>query len=246
LPALEGLPVYRAFSERLNLKYGVTSPHRPWTLVLDNDGTCAAAGELAFGAAKNYQDAIVLTLGTGIGSGIIVAGQILRGARGFAGEPGHMVIDPAGPPCQCGRTGCFEKLASGSALTRLARTAAARGEATRILELADGDAEAVRGEYVLKAAREGDPDAFKIYRELATSLAAGIANLVEILDPAVVIIGGGLADAGTILLDATVEAFAASGDRRGIGPTAVPIKLAELGYRAGAFGAAAQALGIVH
>lgn len=245
LPALEGLPVRPAFAERLAAMSGlVGEAGRPWRLVLDNDATCAAAGELAFGAARGESDTALVTLGTGIGGGIVSAGRLLRGARGFAGEIGHIVIDPLGPQCHCGRKGCFEQLASGSALARLGRQAAHEGRAARALALAGGDPEELRGEHVLAAAREGDAQAVAIFAVLAGNLATGIGNLVEVLDPGRVILGGGLAGAGPILLEPTVAAFAAT-NRRGRGGQAVPIVLAELGERAGAYGAAALGLGIV-
>lgn len=242
LPALEGLPVRAEFARHLErLSSGAGGR---WRLVIDNDATCAVAGELAFGAARGRSDVLLITLGTGIGGGIVASGHVLRGARGFAGEVGHMVIDPAGPLCHCGRTGCFEQLASGSALARIARRAAEAGLADRVLELAGGDLEAVRGEQVVEAARAGDPGALAIFEELAHNLAVGIANLAEVLDPGVVLLGGGLAAAGELLLAPTVAAFALE-DRRGRGPHSVPLALAALGPRAGAYGAAALALGVV-
>jgi len=245
LPALEGLPVHAAFAERLAAIAAERDASAPrWRLVLDNDATCAVAGELAFGAARGHADVVLLTLGTGIGGGVIAAGRLLRGARGFAGEVGHMVVDPSGPECHCGRRGCLEQMASGSALTRIARDAAAEGRAEHVLALAGGDVGAIRGEHVLDAARDGDVVARGLFAQLAHNLAVGVANLVEVLDPGVVLIGGGLAQAGELLLEPTIEAFAAE-DRRGRGARAVPIVLAGLGPRAGAYGAAAQALGLV-
>jgi glucokinase len=246
LPALVGLPVRQAFADRLiGMAEKSRSSAGEWRLVLDNDGTCAAAGEAAFGAAMGYRDAVVITLGTGIGGGIIADGRLLRGANGFAGEVGHFVVDPSGPECHCGRVGCFEQLASGSALGRIAQRAAREGRASRALALAGGIIADLRGEHVLAAAREGDPDAIALFRILAANLASGIASLVEVLDPGIVLVGGGLAAAGQILLEPTVEAFAA-GSRRGRGEHAVPIVLAALGPRAGAYGAAAQAIGLIH
>ncbi|MDA8290848.1 MAG: ROK family protein [Actinomycetota bacterium] len=244
LPALEGLPVHAAFAERLEVLSAATGGAGRWRLVIDNDGTCAVAGEFVFGAARGVTDVLLITLGTGIGGGVVAGGRLLRGARGFAGEVGHIVMDPAGPACHCGRRGCFEQLASGSAFARIARRAAAAGAADRVLELAGGDVEAVRGEHVLEAARDGDRGALALFDELAHNLAVGIANLAEVLDPGVVLVGGGLASAGELLIAPTVADFAVE-DRRGRGPHAVPIALAGLGARAGAFGAAALALGLV-
>src|SRR5207237_4701586 len=126
---------------------------------VDNDATCATWGEREIGAARDIDDLVMVTLGTGVGGGIVTDGTIYRGANGFAGEIGHMVVDPHGPPCTCGSRGCWERYASGSGLGRLAREAALAGKATRVVELAAGDAEAVKGEHVTQAAREGDAEA---------------------------------------------------------------------------------------
>ena len=216
----------------------------PLRLVLDNDANCAAAGELAFGAAKGERAAVVITLGTGIGGGVVSGGKLLRGGHGFAGEIGHTVIDRNGPPCRCGRRGCYEQFASGSTLARLARDAAREGRLAGAVALAGGDPEAVRGEHVLVTARQGDATSIGLFETLAESIAIGILNLVEVLDVNRVIIGGGLARAGSVLLDPTVASFTAMNTRRR-GDDPVSIVLAELGERSGAFGASALALGTV-
>ena len=123
---------------------------------VDNDGTCAAAAEWKTGAARGIDDFVMVTLGTGIGGGVIAGGSLIRGTNGFTGEIGHMVVDPDGPPCPCGRRGCWERYASGSGLGRLAREAAVGKRLERVVMLAGGDAERVRGEDVHAAAREGD------------------------------------------------------------------------------------------
>ena len=125
---------------------------------VDNDATCAAVAEWMFGSAQGVTDMVLVTLGTGIGGGLVLSGHLQRGRNGFAGEYGHMVVDPDGPPCPCGRRGCWERYASGSGLARLAREAAVGRRVSRVLELAGGDPEAVRGEMVQQAAREGDDD----------------------------------------------------------------------------------------
>jgi glucokinase len=180
---------------------------------------------------------VLVTLGTGIGAGLVAGGRLYRGAHGFAGEPGHMVIDPNGPPCPCGRRGCWERFASGSGLGRLARDAAAAGRARRVVDLAGGDPEDVRGEHVTRAALDGDGEAIEVMREFAWWFAVGVANLVNILDPEVVIVGGGLAEAGDVFLEPAREAFARlvlAPDHRPL----VPIRNAEFGPEAGAIGAA--------
>ena len=123
---------------------------------VDNDASCHALAEHAAGAAAGADDAIVVTLGTGIGAGIITGGTLLRGTNGFAGEPGHMTVDPNGPPCPCGQRGCWERFASGTGLARLARDAAHGGRLDAAVALAGGDPDAVGGEHVTAAARAGD------------------------------------------------------------------------------------------
>ncbi len=204
---------------------------------VDNDATCAAWGEHERGASRGKNHSLLVTLGTGIGAGITVKGEVLRGALGFAGEPGHMVVHPSGPPCPCGRRGCWERFGSGSGLGRLARDAALAGNAQRVVELAGGDPEAVRGEHVTSAAMEGDADALEVLREFGWWVALGVANLVNVLDSEIVVIGGGLVEAGELVLGPIRAAYPElvfAHDHR----AQVPIVQAELGERAGAIGAA--------
>jgi glucokinase len=206
-------------------------------VVVDNDANCAAVAEQAAGAARGAQEALVVTLGTGIGAGIITGGHLLRGANGFAGEPGHMVVEPSGPPCPCGKRGCWERFASGTGLARLARDAAHGGRLDGAVELAGGDPDDVRGEHVTDAARAGDAEARAVLGELAHWVALGLANLANILDPEVIVVGGGLVEAADLLLPDVEERFAGlvmAGDRR----PRLPIVAATLGERAGAIGAA--------
>lgn len=228
-PNLPGVS-YEPFADGLAGRLGVA-------VAADNDATCAAWGEFRLGAAKGTGDAVVLTLGTGIGGGLITNGSLVRGASGFAGEPGHMVVDPNGPPCPCGRRGCWERYGSGSGLGRLAREAAHAGLAGRVVELAGGDAEDVRGEHVTAAAAEGDEQALAVMERFGWWIALGVANLVNLLDPEVVVLGGGLAAAGELVLAPTRAAFAdlvMAVDHR----PPVAIVGTVLGPRAGAVGAA--------
>ena len=145
LRQMRDVPLARLLSDRLGVPAAV-----------DNDANCHAVGEHMAGAAAGAEESLVVTLGTGIGAGIITGGRILRGAHGFAGEPGHMVVDPNGPPCPCGKRGCWERLASGTGLARLARDAAVAGRLDDAVARAGGDPEAVRGEHVTASARAGD------------------------------------------------------------------------------------------
>lgn len=207
---------------------------------VENDATCAAWGERLLGAGRAFSSMVAVTLGTGIGGGVIIDGALFRGAHGFAGEIGHMVVEPHGPPCPCGQRGCWERFASGSGLGRLAREAAHAGRADRVQELAGGDPEAVRGEQVTQAAAEGDAQAQAVLDRFAWWLALGLANLANIFDPEAFILGGGLVEAGDILLEPTRAAFVDLVEGAELRPP-VQIVAAELGERAGALGAAALA-----
>jgi glucokinase len=211
-------------------------------VVADNDATCAAWGEKQLGAAQGLEDVVLVTLGTGIGGGIISGGELQRGANGFAGEIGHMVVDPDGPPCPCGRRGCWERYASGTGLGRLAREAAHAGRASRMLELAGGDPEKVRGEHVGLALAEGDGEAAQVMETFSVWLALGLANLANIFDPDAFVLGGGLVQAGAALLDPARLAFDQMVEGQELRPQ-VPIVAAALGPRAGAIGAAFLAEG---
>jgi glucokinase len=213
-------------------------------VAVDNDANGHAVAEHRGGAAQGVDDAIVVTLGTGIGAGVIIDGRLVRGAHGFAGEPGHMVVDPNGPPCPCGQRGCWERFASGSGLARLARDAALGGRLDAAVDLAGGDAELVRGEHVTATARQGDADSLAVLDQLADWIAVGLANLVNIFDPELVVIGGGLVDAADLLLPRAQEHVherVLAGGRRPL----VPIVPAVLGEQAGAIGVALLAADLV-
>ena len=205
-------------------------------LTLANDADAAAVGEHRLGAGRDADHFVMVTLGTGIGGGLVVDGRLLRGSGGFAGEIGHVVVDPSGPRCPCGRRGCWERYASGAGVARLAREAAVAGRLEGLVATV-GDPEAVRGEDVTHAAAAGDRQALAVLEEVGWWLALGLANLVAVLDPARVVVGGGLAEASTLLLPPTRRFLAGlleAGERR----PGVEVLAAELGYRAGAVGAA--------
>ncbi len=206
-------------------------------VVVDNDATCAAVAEHALGAARGVQHCLVVTLGTGIGGGLVATGAVQRGSQGFAGEIGHMVVDPTGPPCPCGGRGCWERFASGAGLSRLAREAAYAGNLPGALAMVGGDPESVRGEHVSAAALQGDPGALAVLAELGGWVALGLANLVAILDPQRIVLGGGLLGAGELLLTPVRAAFGrlVEGASRRAEVDIVP---AALGEQAGAVGAA--------
>jgi glucokinase len=208
--------------------------------VVENDVNCAAVAEHRLGAAGGATHALVLTLGTGIGAGFIVNGRLDGGRSGFAGEAGHMIVDPTGPPCSCGRRGCWERYASGGGLGRLAREAAHAGRLPDVVGAVVGDPELVRGEDVSCAALAGDAGALAVMADLGWWVALGLANLAALLDPDRIVLGGGLLTAGEILLAPTRRAFADLLEGGHTRP-AVPIVPAALGERAGAVGAALAA-----
>jgi glucokinase len=174
---------------------------------VDNDATCATVTEWKLGAGAGVSDLVLVTLGTGIGGGLVVNGELVRGRNGFAGEFGHMVVDPTGPLCPCGRRGCWERYASGSGLAMLAREAAIARRCEAVVELAGGDPQDVRGEHVQFAARAGDRDALAVIDEFARWVALGLSNLTNALDPEMFVLGGGLAAGADLYLDGIVAWF---------------------------------------
>jgi glucokinase len=202
-----------------------------------NDATCAALGELRLGAARGARHAVVVTQGTGIGGGVVVDGRVLLGAHGFAGEPGHILVDPAGPRCACGAVGHWEAVASGTGLATLARQAVAAGVAPGLSARVGGRADALRGEHVLAAVADGDPGAVAVLDRFARWVAEGLGTLVAVLDPEVIVLGGGLVDASAHFLDRVRVALPAAVIGWEHRPE-VPVVAAELGPEAGAIGAA--------
>jgi glucokinase len=208
------------------------------TVRVDNDATCAAWAEQNAGAGRGRPHMILVTLGTGIGGGIVIDGALVRGAHGFGGEIGHMVVDAVGGlPCPCGQRGCWERYASGSGLGRLAREAAHARQIPHVVELAGGDPEEVRGEHVTQAAAEGDPAAQEVMDRFAWWVALGLANLANAFDNDCFVLAGGLVEAGSILLEPVRGSFLELVEAAEHRP-AVDIVAATLGERAGAIGAA--------
>ncbi len=226
LPGVVEVPVRAALERRAQGPVSVV-----------NDATGATWAEFTVGAAVGARDVVMATIGTGIGGGVVLGGELVGGHHGFAGEFGHMIVDPSGPLCPCGQRGCWERYASGSGLAWLAWEAARAGEAARVVELAGGDPDGVRGEHVTIAAGEGDAQALVVIDRFAWWLALGLANLVAVLDPELIVLGGGLIEAGRVLLEPTRRSFASlleGGDHR----PPVRVVAASLGERAGAIGAA--------
>ena len=177
-------------------------------IVLENDANAAAWGEFKFGAGRGRNDLMLLTLGTGVGGGLILDGSLFRGAFGIGAELGHMRLVPDGHLCGCGIRGCLEQYASGSALLRHAREAisASPDIARNLLARGDGSLEGLKGEHITDAAREGDPVALAAFNTMANYLGAGIASLCAVIDPSCIVLGGGVIDAGEIFLGPTREA----------------------------------------
>ena len=220
--------------ERFDERFDVPS-------LLDNDGNAAAWGEFRFGAGVGSTDMLAVTVGTGIGGGIVHEGRIYHGAHGFAGEIGHIIVDPAGPRCGCGNVGCWEQVASGSAITRNAREAVIAHPDSRFASLVGHDPDALTGTQVTEAAQQGDEIAIGILAEAGRRLGEGIAGLVNVLDVDRVVVGGGVISAGDLLLEPTRRAYRDAVESMQHRPE-VTIVAATLGNDAGAVGAAALAL----
>jgi glucokinase len=207
---------------------------------VDNDANVAAYGEYRFGAGRGYRHMLLVTVGTGIGGGIVSDGRLFRGAHGFAAEIGHIIVEPGGPVCGCGNRGCWEQVAAGRAIDRMGELEAREHDST-LRRLAGGDPGKVGGSLVAQAASLGDAAARGIFAEVGRRLGQGIAGLVNVLDPQIVVVGGGGGLAGDLLLDPAREAFREAVEGPDYRP-GVPIVAAELGNDAGAVGAAALAL----
>ncbi|ROS30897.1 ROK family glucokinase [Cellulomonas sp. PhB150] len=209
------------------------------TIVVENDANAAGWAEFRFGAAQDVDDMLTLTVGTGLGGAIVTNGELLRGAWGVASEIGHMRVVPGGHYCGCGHEGCWEQYTSGSALVRDAQAAAITqpDRAARILELAGGTPEKIAGPHVTKAAVEGDPLAVELLAELGRWLGEGAASATALLDPALIVVGGGVAAAGDLLLVPARKAFSEQLSGRGHRPEATFV-VAAMGNDAGMVGAA--------
>ncbi|MGQ9780581.1 MAG: ROK family protein [Bacillota bacterium] len=225
LPGWQDVPVVRLLREELGCP-----------VFLENDANAAGFGEWALGAGRGTQDMIYLTVSTGIGGGLILGGRIHHGRDDGAGEVGHMTVLPDGPRCGCGRRGCWEALASGTAIARAMVEALAEGRKSRVLELAGGDPSAVDAALVARAAREGDALAREVLERAFYYLAVGIVNLIHLLNPEAVVIGGGVAKMGEELFGPVRRMVAERAYPAMVRD--LPIVPAALGDRAGVIGAA--------
>jgi glucokinase len=226
LEAIEGILLKEELGGRTGLQ-----------VTVENDANAAAWGEFRFGAGEDVEDLILITLGTGVGGGVVSHGALLRGARGTGGELGHITVHPAGPRCGCGNRGCLEALASGTAIARRAQKAATEQPDSLLGRLAEE--RAPLGEDVLEFAHKGDEAAVKVLRETGTWLGVGLATFVNIFDPEVIAIGGGASAAGDLMLEPArrelrLRSHSPSRDL-------VEIREATLGAKSGMLGAAALA-----
>jgi glucokinase len=230
VPGFRRVPVQAALAELTGLP-----------TVVDNDANTAAYAELRLGAARGLDHAMVITLGTGIGGGLVVDGKVLRGANGFAAEVGHFQVDPEGPMCACGERGHWEAIASGTALGRMAREAATAGDAPGVLAAAGGVVDAIDGYHVSAAARDGAADALALVDRYSYAVAIGLVGLANVFDPSVIAIAGGLVNDGELFMDPIRRHFLGhiEGSEYRPAPEIVP---AALGERAGVVGAALLAL----
>lgn len=207
--------------------------------VVENDANAAAWGEARFGAARGDEFIVCVTVGTGVGGGIVVGGELFRGGFGVGGELGHIQMVEDGRLCGCGQRGCLEQYTSGGALVREARELAAesRSEAGVLLGLGDGTPESIQGQHVTEAAHLGDPVAIAAFQRIGHWLGQGLADFAAVLDPQSFVLGGGVSEAGAVLLDPVIASFEALLTGQGRRPLA-RVLLAELGNDAGMVGAA--------
>jgi glucokinase len=214
--------------------------HTDLPVFVENDANVAAWAEFRFGAAREARSSAVLyTIGTGIGGGIVLGGELVRGAHGIAAELGHVRVVPDGQLCGCGRRGCIEQYASGNAMVRYAQAAAKDQPegAERLLALAGGDPSAIRGPMVTAAARAGDRAALAAFDQVGYWLGNSIADMVQVLDPEMIVIGGGVVEAGELLMRPVERGYRGALEQRGRLPVA-PVRPAEMGNLAGVVGAA--------
>ncbi len=208
-------------------------------VVVENDANAAAWGEFTFGAGEDVDDLLMLTIGTGVGGGVVIDGELVRGGFGMGGEVGHIQMVPNGVKCGCGNLGCLESYGSGRALLRVTREQVLEDPtpAARVLELAGGDVDRIEGLMITEAARAGDRFAIARLEELGDWIGQGVATLTAVLDPNVVVIGGGVSEAGALLLDPIRSSFESHVTVRSHRPL-LELRQAELGNAGGTIGVA--------
>lgn len=211
-------------------------------VVVDNDANTMALAECRFGAGRGHRFVLCATLGTGIGGALVLDQRVYRGANGMAGEFGHFQVVPDGHWCECGNRGCWEQYASGNALVRDARELVRSSSpmARRLRDLVGGDADALDGPQITEAARDGDPLSIELLADVGRWFGVGLAGMTAAFDPGCIIIGGGLSEAGELLIGPTRQAFSRSLTGRGHREEPVIVR-AELGPNAGFIGAADMA-----
>jgi glucokinase len=207
-------------------------------VVIENDANAAAWGEFSYGSAEDAHDLLMVAVGTGIGGGVVVEGELVRGFFGTAAEIGHLRVVPQGHPCGAGQQGCWEQYASGSALVRFARERV--GDDDLLLAQAGGDRDKIDGRLVTRLAHEGDPLCVDLLADLGRWLGEGVASLCAVLDPGLVVLGGGVAEAGDLVMGPLQKAFDVSLPAKDNRPHA-EIRVASLGNDAAIIGAGALA-----
>ncbi len=206
----------------------------PLPVHIDDDANCAALGEGWRGAATGSKDFLYVTISTGVGAGVVIDHHVYHGAHDCAGEAGHMVIEPNGPPCACGNNGCLEAFCSGTAIAARARDALRHGEATCVQEMCGARPELVNSEMVFRAAASGDAVAQEILTTAGRYLGIGLANLATLFDPELIVLGGGVLEGGEAILAPARVSFA----RRTLPSVrGVPLRAALLGSHSGLVGA---------
>lgn len=226
LPGWDNVPLKEIVEREMGLKTNII-----------NDANAAALGEHQFGAGRGIRNLVYITVSTGIGGGIIIDGKLYAGISGSAGEIGHMTIDVNGPICKCGNTGCLETMASGTAIAKEAQRFITQGSKSIIRGLAEGELQNITAKTISAAAQKGDVLALDIISRAATYLGVGMVNLVNILNPEMIIVGGGMAKMGDMLLDPARQVVAERAFQ--LPASKVRIVPSELGDNAAVLGAAA-------
>ena len=226
MPGWVNVPIKRIFADEFHIPVYVS-----------NDASLAALGEHRYGAAKGLDSFVYITVSTGIGGGMVLDGKLYLGADGYAGEVGHMTINPGGPVCSCGMRGCFEAMASGTAIARDARERIASGVTSIISDMVDRNMDSLTAATVEQAARQGDEMAKDVMHQAAVNLGIGLSNLIIIFDPQAVVVGGGVTKSNDLIFELARKTVAARAGR--YFQKDVPILKAALGDNVGLIGAAA-------